>query len=429
MASNVSLGAEGGLRGKIKVPPSKSYTHRAVITASLCHGKSRVYNPLVSRDTSATFEACRAMGADLEASDGNLTILGTEPHAAENVVNVENSGTTLRFMTSVFALPERGRTELTGDASIRKRPMQGLIDALTMLGARVRSSLDNGCAPIIVGEGGIDGGEAEIRGDISSQFVSSILLSAPLANGDSSLSVTNAVSRPYIEATLHLSRLHGVEVEREGTSLFRILGKQEYRSGDFEVPADFSSAAFAMGAVALVGGEVEFPGLVTSLPQGDSAMIEILRRLGVTVDARADSLIVRGDGNGLKGGSFDLSDSPDLVPMLSVLSLKCDGPLEIRGVAHSRFKESDRIGVAVDGLRKVGAKVEERSDGMQVLKPENINSAILDAHDDHRMFMSFAVASLLAPGRIRVSGVESLDVSYPAFLDDVEKLGGKVMKY
>lgn len=427
MASSISLSADGGLLGKVRVPPSKSYTHRAVIMASLSHDRSRVYNPLISRDTAATFDACRTMGAELEKSEAGLNITGTEPHAAQNVVNVENSGTTLRFMTSVFALPERGYTEITGDASIRKRPMQGLIDALSELGAKASSSLGNGCAPIIVGEGGMRGGHAEIMGDVSSQFVSSILISAPLAKGDSSLRVSDAVSRPYIEATLLLSGLHGVQIERDGTSLFKIHGRQKYHACDFSVPADFSSAAILMGAVALVGGEVELPGLMTSLPQGDSAMIEILKRLGVTVNIRSDSITVRGDGKGLSGGTFNLTDSPDLVPILSVLSLNCDAPLEISGVGHARFKESDRIGVAADGLRKLGAKVEERRDGLRVLKPESINSAVLDAQNDHRMFMSFAVASLLYPGSVRVMGAESLDVSYPTFLKDMERVGARVI--
>ena len=428
MVSSVSLAADGVLRGKVKVPPSKSYTHRAVIAASLCRGKSRVYNPLVSRDTKATLYACRAMGADLEESEGGVTVVGSKPHASDKIVNVENSGTTLRFMTSVFALAPRGFTTLTGDASIRKRPMQGLLDALTKLGANARSSLGNGCAPIVVGEGGMNGGNVEMRGDVSSQFVSSILISAPLARGDSKLRVLHAVSRPYVEATLRLLSLHGAKIERDGTFLFGIRGGQEYNGRDFTVPADFSSAAFVMGAVALVGGEVELPGLVASLPQGDSAIVDILRRLGVSVDERADSIIVRGDGRGLAGGTFELTDSPDLVPILSVLSLKCDSPLEIKGVAHARFKESDRIGATVEGLRMMGAEVEEMNDGLRAVKPHSINSTVLDARDDHRMFMSFAVASLLAPGRVRVTGAESLDVSYPKFLDDMETLGIRSVK-
>lgn len=426
MAPKVKVVANGELRGKVRAPPSKSYTHRAAIMASLSPGKSRVFAPLVSRDTTATFQACRAMGAELEESGGSLTVTGSEPRAADDVVNVENSGTTLRFMTSIFALPERGYTVLTGDDSVRRRPMGGLLDALSGLGARAWSALGNGCAPIIVGEGGMEGGSAEIRGDISSQFVSSVLISAPLARGDVSLQVVDAVSRPYIDATLKLSELHGIRVERDGYSNFDIGGGQRYKACDFSVPGDFSSASFIMAAAALVGGEVELSGLTTSFPQGDSAIVDLLDRLGVEVIQRSGSMVVRSDGNRLSGGSFDLSDTPDLLPVLGALALKCDGPLEISGVAHARFKETDRIHVAAEGLSKIGAKVDERADGITITGPSRLTPAVLDAHDDHRMFMAFSLASLLFPNGLPVVGAESLDVSYPSFLTDMQRLGASV---
>ncbi|MDG7007859.1 MAG: 3-phosphoshikimate 1-carboxyvinyltransferase [Nitrososphaerota archaeon] len=428
MGSSVSLGAEGGLAGKVVVPPSKSYTHRAVIAAGLSSGKSRVYNHLVSRDTVATIRACRAMGAEVEEEGSHLIVTGAEPRAPDDVVNVENSGTTLRFMTSVFALPSRGYTVLTGDASIRRRPMQGLLDALARLGAKARSANGNGCAPIIVGEGGMGGGDTEVVGDVSSQFISSILIASPLARGDTSLQVTSMVSRPYVEATLRISGLHGVEIQREGESRFEIHGGQEYRPADFAVPGDFGSAAFVMAAVAFVGGDVELSSLNTSLPQGDLAALDLFRRLGARLDVRQDSVRVRADSGRLKGGEFDLTDSPDLLPVLSVLSLKCDTPVEIRGVTHARFKESDRIRVAVDGLRQLGAEVEEMEDGLRAVGPRKVERAVLDAHDDHRMFMAFSLASLLAPGSVWVAGVESLDVSYPAFIEDLEELGARVAR-
>lgn len=423
MTSSARLVPRGNISGKLRVPPSKSYTHRAVIMASLSDGTSVVRNPLLSRDTLATFQACKAMGARIGQPGSEMTIMGAEPRAAADVVNVENSGTTLRFMASVFSLPENGYTILTGDDSIRHRPMQGLIDALRGLGAHVRSSNGNGCAPVIVGEGGLAGGSTEIMGDVSSQFVSSVLISAPMGKGDSIVRVTGAVSRPYIDATLLLSKLHAVEIERDGHSNFRISGRQRYRPVDFAVPGDFGSAAFVMAAVAILGGKVEFSGLETTMPQGDLAAVDVFRRLGVRVDSRADSVVVQSDGDGLGGGSFDLADSPDLLPVLSVLSLKCNNPLEIHGVAHARLKESDRVEVAAEGLRMMGAKVEEQRDGIRVVKPQRLSPALLDAHNDHRMFMAFSLASMLSPGSVRVVGVESLGVSYPSFLEDLTSLG------
>lgn len=222
MASSVRLISNGKLSGKVRVPPSKSYTHRAAVMASLAPGRSRIRSALISRDTAATFRACRAMGAEVAESGRSLTVDGSSPRAPDDVVNVENSGTTLRFMTWVFSLPERGYTVLTGDRSIRRRPMGELLGALSALGAKARSARGDGCAPIIVGEGGMKGGVAKIRGDVSSQFVSSILVSAPLARGRVILSVADAVSRPYIDATLKLSELHGIRVEREGYSRFAV---------------------------------------------------------------------------------------------------------------------------------------------------------------------------------------------------------------
>ncbi len=393
--------------------------------ASLSLGESLVENPLSSRDTIATFEACRAMGAGIAASGSGLVITGTEPRAASREVNVENSGTTLRFMTSAFALPPRGETVLTGDASVRRRPMQGLLDALGQLGARARATAGNGCAPIVV-EGGMRGGQARLQGDVSSQFVSSILISSPLAREDSSLTVVDPVSRPYIDATLKLAELHGIRIRRDGYGRFEIQAAQQYRPADFAVPGDFSSAAFVMAAAALAGGKVELLDLGSELPQADAAILEVLEDLGVGVERRPGSVVVDADGGALRGGSFYLADSPDLLPVLAALALKCEEPLTIGGVAHARLKETDRISVLAQELSKVGAKVEERADGMTIARPHEFTRSGLDAHDDHRMFMAFALASLLVPDGAPVTGVESLDVSYPGFLSDMERIGVKV---
>ncbi len=428
MERRVTLHSEGGLSGKVRVPPSKSYTHRAVITASLSEGQSRVQNPLVSRDTLATFRACRAMGAHIEESDSLLTIEGAVPGVPDSVVDVDNSGTTLRLMTSVFALPEKGYTVLTGDASIRRRPMQGLIDALSGLGVSIRSSKGDGLAPIIVGEGGIRGGDVSIRGDVSSQFVSSVLISAPLAREGTRLRVADAVSRPYIDATLCLLGQHRVSYERDEYSNFSVEGRQEYAKSDFMVPGDFSSASFLLAATALAGGKVELTGLSSTLPQGDSAILGILERMGADVARGPDSVTIRADGDRLRGGSFEITDTPDLLPVLSVLALNCDGPTEISGVAHARFKESDRIGVTAHELAKLGVQVEEKPDGLLIRNGGSFRSSPLDAHGDHRMFIAFSLASLLLPEGIPITGVDSLDVSYPSFLSDIAQLGAKVVE-
>jgi 3-phosphoshikimate 1-carboxyvinyltransferase len=423
---------EGPLNGSVSVPPSKSYTHRAVLMASLAtvYGRgrgSRIRNPLLSRDTNATVDACAAMGAEMERREGVLTIRGTRPKVPDDVVNVENSGTTLRFMTSAFSLAPEGYAVLTGDSSIRRRPMQPLLDTLGQLGVQAWSARGNGCAPVVVKTGGMRGGKASIRGDVSSQFISSLLISTPLAEIDTTLTVADAVSRPYIEMTLRLAERFGVKVRKSGYSEFEVSSGQEYRAADFTVPADFSSASFIVAAVAMVGGRVRIDNLDASLPQGDARIAEIARLMGAKVVEEKGALVVASDGERLRGGTFDLGDTPDLLPVVAALALRCDSPVEIVGTAHARFKETDRIAIVAMELSRLGVNVEERDDGLKILPQKGkLRAAPMDAHDDHRMFMAFSLASMLIPGGAPVVGAESLDVSYPTFLEDIRKLGAKV---
>jgi 3-phosphoshikimate 1-carboxyvinyltransferase len=423
--------ASGPLSGSVSVPPSKSYTHRAVLMASLAvaggRGGSRIRNPLLSRDTNATVDACAAMGAGMERREGVLTIKGTRPKVPDDVVDVENSGTTLRFMTSALSLAPEGYALLTGDSSIRRRPMQPLLDALGQLGVRAWSSRGNGCAPVIVKTGGMKGGKGAIRGDVSSQFISSLLISAPMAEGDTALKVADAVSRPYIEMTLRLGQRFGVKVRNKGYSEFVVESGQEYKAADFDVPADFSSASFIVAAVAMVGGRVKIENLDASLPQGDARITEIVKAMGAKVTEEKGALVVASDGDRLRGGTFDLGDTPDLLPVVAALALRCDSPVEVVGTAHARFKETDRIAIVAKELSKLGVNVKERGDGLKILPQKGkLEAALLDAHDDHRMFMAFSLASMLIPGGTPIVGADSLDVSYPTFLEDIKRLGAKV---
>jgi len=424
--------ASGPLHGSVSVPPSKSYTHRAVLMASLAaadqRGKaSKIHNPLLSRDTNATVDACAAMGAVMERREAVLTVRGTRPKVPDDVVNVENSGTTLRFMTSAFSLAPEGYVVLTGDSSIRRRPMQPLLDTLGQLGVQTWSTRGNGCAPVIVKAGGMRGGRASIRGDVSSQFISSLLISSPMAEIDTTLKVADAVSRPYIEMTLRLAEHFGVKVRKTGYSEFEVASGQEYRAADFTVPADFSSASFIVAAVAMVGGRVRIENLDASLPQGDSQITDIVRLMGGKVGEEKGALVIASDGGRLHGGVFDLGDTPDLLPVVAALALRCDSPVEIVGTAHARFKETDRIAIVAKELSKLGVSVKERDDGLKILPQKGrLAAAPLDAHDDHRMFMALSLASMLIPEGAPIVGAESLDVSYPTFLEDIRKLGARV---
>ncbi len=422
---NTTVRVRGRLEGSVRVPPSKSYTHRAVVMASLANGDSTVTNPLVSGDTNATVNACKAFGAAIVKRGGTFAVRGTRPRTPEDVVNVENSGTTLRLLTSIFSLTQDGYAVLTGDASIRKRPMQPLLDALGQLGVHAWSSRGNGCAPVVVRGGGMQGGTASIRGDVSSQFVSSLITAAPFADEDVTVRVRDAVSKPYIDATLAVASKFGVRTKRKSYSSFFTASGQDYRPCTFRVPADISSASFIAAAVAIAGGSVRLEGLDFTLPQGDANIVDVLKSMGASVKKSEEQIVVESDGGSLDGGTFDLADTPDLLPVVAALALKCGSPVEVVGVAHARFKETDRIGVLTEELKKLGAKVEERRDGLAI-RPAELHASILDAHHDHRMFMAFSLVSMLFPSGTPVVGVESLDVSYPSFLRDLKDLGAQV---
>ncbi|HUH99427.1 MAG TPA: 3-phosphoshikimate 1-carboxyvinyltransferase, partial [Nitrososphaerales archaeon] len=320
-----------------------------------------------------------------------------------------------------------GYIVLTGDASIRRWPMQPLLDTLAQLGVEGWSARENGCAPVIVKGGGMRGGSASIRGDVSSQFISSLLISSPMAEIDTTLKVADAVSKPYIEMTLRLAALFGVKISNKRYSQFEVESGQEYKAGNFSVPADFSSASFIVAAVGMTGGRVRIENLDASLPQGDARIVDIVRQMGVKVSDERGAMVVSSDGDSLRGGTFDLGDTPDLLPVVAALALKCDSPVEVVGTAHARFKETDRIAMVAKELSKLGVSIKERRDGLKISPVDGrLQAAALDAHDDHRMFMAFSLASMLIPGGAPIVGVESLDVSYPTFLEDIRKLGAEV---
>ncbi|NWG09489.1 MAG: 3-phosphoshikimate 1-carboxyvinyltransferase [Nitrososphaerales archaeon] len=417
------------LCGKVKVPPSKSYTHRAIVLSSLASGRSKVNKPLLARDTIATIEACKAFGASIEKMGDRLQIDGKDIlNAPSDIIDVENSGTTMRLVTAIASLVKKGYSIITGDESIRSRPMQPLLSALSSLGVKCYSSRQNGLPPIIVRGGGIRGGEAEIRGDISSQFVSALLVATPKAKSKTSITVHGkTVSKPYIDATLTMMRIFGGKVVRKGYSEYTIEPNQDYRPTDFVVPGDFSSASLLIASALLSGGEVTLENLNFSLPQADMHILDILERMGADFETnKSEGGITLSGDKELRGGDFDLSDSPDLLPVLSIIALKARPRVVIRGVEHARFKETDRISILVKELSKLGANVQELRDGMIVEYCEDLKSCSLDAHGDHRLFMALFAAAMASSRPCIVEGLESVDVSYPSFIKDMKSLGAIV---
>lgn len=427
MLNELSFSANSMIYGSIKPPSSKSYTHRAITIASIASGESTIKNPLLSRDTVATIEACRAFGAEIHTDENIVKVKGTRPVVPDNVIDAQNSGTTLRFMTTLMAAASGGYAIITGDSSLRKRPMQPLLDSISKLGANAFSSKNDGHAPIIVQGDSLIGGETEIDGSISSQFVSSILISSPLARKGVKVRVSGAISRPYIDATVLTMNKFGIDVVRDSFQFFHVAGEGEYKGTEFAVPSDFSSMAFLIGCAAIAGGKLRLDCTGLNMPQADSKIIQIARAMGLKLTVSDNLLLIEHEGEELEGGTFDLSDSPDLLPVVSVLGLASKRGVEIRGVKHARYKETDRLSMLNIELTKAGARVKELDDGL-IVKPGEFRKVVLNSYEDHRLFMAFSLVSILSKGKIRVRGEESVDVSYPGFVKDLEKLGVKVRR-
>lgn len=412
------------ISGTVRCPPSKSYTHRAIAIASLANGESTITNALLSRDNLATINACKKLGSKLIQKNRTIIIAGRNKFDSGNrEIDAENSGTTIRIMIAMSALVEEGKTTLTGDESLRKRPMQPLLDALKQLG--VDSTSANGMPPVVVKGGGIRGGYTEIKGDVSSQFISALLISCIYADRDVEIAVKgDQVSKPYIDATLATMRQFGVKIDNRHYTNYRVK-RQQYKPTKFDIPSDFSSAAMMLAAGALAG-DVTVEGLNFELPQADAKIVDILHDMGASIKMNKTKGTVRVEAPGkMEGDTFNLQNTPDLLPVVSILALKAKNKVTIKGVAHARVKETDRIANIVMELKKVGAEVEEFEDGLSIRVSGKLKNASLNAYNDHRLFMAFCIASLLTDKCV-IDGLESVDVSYPTFVDDLRKLGANI---
>lgn len=410
------------ISGQITCPPNKSYSHRAIFLASMSEGNSIINNVLLSEDTKATIETCKRFGAIIESTESSIIIknpidLGTKVPQ----INTENSGTTIRIASAIASLYSDEIT-LTGDASLQKRPMQPLLDALTSMGAQCSS--ENGKPPIKI-KGKITGGEVTIPGNFSSQFISALLICAPLTKNGIQLNIEgNLVSKPYLDATIATMRKFGVTVQTLIPYKKYNITPQIYNNTSFTVPIDFSSLALLLSAAVLNGEDVVIKGNLGDLPQGDEVFIDILEQLGVGIDIDDEQIKIKSVEK-LSGGKFDLSNSPDLLPPLAILALKTSESIEIINVEHARLKETDRIAIISRELVKIGIKVEEKEDGLILKSSENLKGAELISENDHRLFMAFCIAGMFV-GDCTVTDPDSVNVSYPNFIDEMSRMGAKI---
>lgn len=411
------------ISGHITCPANKSYSHRAIFLASLAGNNSKIDNVLFSADTVATIEACRNFGAEIE--EINTSIIVKKPIKMDIIVpeiDAKNSGTTIRIASGIASLFTREIT-LTGDSSLQKRPMQPLLDALESIGAKCNST--NGMPPIKI-TGRILGGDVSIPGNFSSQFISALLICAPLTEKGINLTIEgNLVSKPYLDATIATMKNFGVTVQTLIPYKKYSIAPQVYKPSTFTVPMDFSSLALLLSASVLNGENVIIHGRMGNLPQGDKVFIDIIEQLGVKVSIKEDQITIQSPKE-LKGGRFDLSNSPDLLPPLAILALKTTNPIEIINVKHARLKETDRILILSRELVKIGIRVQEKEDGLILESPNESRGALLNSENDHRLFMAFCISGMYV-GNCIVTDHESVAVSYPDFINEMNRLGAKIL--
>ncbi|HSB57481.1 MAG TPA: 3-phosphoshikimate 1-carboxyvinyltransferase [Nitrosopumilaceae archaeon] len=413
------------LSGRISCPPNKSYTHRAIFLSTLAKGQSKISNVLLSRDTIATIGACKNFGANIKTDGSNLMVESAgEINLQNSHIDASNSGTTIRIAAAISSLSE-DKITLDGDASLRKRPMQPLLDALQFLGAKCTST--DGKPPITV-QGKIRGGQVTIPGSISSQFISALMIAAPKTEDGITLNIEGElVSKPYLEATIAAMKKFGVLVETVSPYKKYKIPRQDYSATNFVIPSDFSSMALLLSAAVLLGDDFVIDSSLGDLPQGDKEIISHLEKLGVSVCIKNGSITVSSPQL-LEGGRFDLSNTPDLLPAMAILALKTRKPIDIYNVKHARFKETDRIAILASQLTKLGVLVQEKEDGLILQAPQNPKEAELDSSDDHRLFMAFCIAGMFV-GNCTVTDPESVDVSYPTFIEDMNKVGAKILSF
>lgn len=413
---------KSSISGEISCPPNKSYTHRAIFLASLAGKNSMVENVLFSADTDATIRACKNFGAEITQKASSITVKeAIKTGKSMPWIDAANSGTTIRIAACIASLFSHEIT-LTGDESLQKRPMRPLLDALESIGARCSS--ENGMPPVKV-TGKIRGGDVSIPGNLSSQFVSALLICAPLTEIGINLSIEgNLVSKPYLDATISTMRRFGVSVQTLiPYKKYRVL-PQIYKPETFQVPIDFSSLALLLSAAVLNGRNISVNGNIGNLPQGDEVFIDILEQLGANVSIGSTKISVDAPDR-LGGGKFDLSNSPDLLPALAVLGLKASEPIEIFNVQHARLKETDRISILHRELARLGMAVREKEDGLILEPSEGLHSAELNPEKDHRLFMAFCIAGMFVGG-CTVRDPDSVAVSYPNFIEDMNRAGAEI---
>ncbi|MBY9020491.1 MAG: 3-phosphoshikimate 1-carboxyvinyltransferase [Candidatus Lokiarchaeota archaeon] len=427
------------LIGTIDAPPSKSYSHRAFIASSLAKGVSIIKNPLISGDVGVTIKILEVLGHKVSKASNHSFIVRSNYgnyKPVKKMLDCKNSGTSIRIF-SALAMVINGGLSFTGEFIKRKRPIIPLLKALESIGCNYKLTEKD----LIVRRKGKTCDIISIPGDISSQFVSALLMMCPLLackkKNSMIVKITSPInSYPYVKITLDVLRSFGIKIQEnlnnERVGSYIIACKQNYRAQTYEIPGDFSSISFILAAVILTPEEsqVTIKNLDFEKPQGDQKIIEILQEMGanIKIDKENNCLIVRGNinQNPLTGIAIDIRDTPDLFPILSIIGAFAKGKTEIYNALNLRIKESDRISIIAKELRKMGVKVIEEEDKITIYHCEEIRGASFNHENDHRIAMALTIAGLFAQDPSQIEDIEIVEDSYPNFIDHIKNLGANV---
>lgn len=411
------------LHGTIKIPASKSLCHRAIIAAGLSDGKSVIDNIVLSEDISATCSAMTNLGADILMKKDSLTLNGTKILSPiKSIIDCNESGSTLRFLIPIALLTGREMTFI-GKGRLGSRPLNPYYSIFKE--QNIKYSSDTGL-PLTI-EGTLKPGEYKLPGNISSQFITGLMFALPLLNGDSKIVVTtNLESKGYIDLTQSLLKMFSINIENHDYNEFYIKGNQIYKAINYTVEGDFSQAAFWVVA-GILGREIQCEEITTNSLQGDKVIIDIIKEMGGNVSIQDNKIIARNSKT--KGITMDVSNCPDLVPILSVLASVSSGTTIIKNAQRLRIKESDRLKAITKELSKLGADISETSDGLIIHGKANLKGGTVSSWNDHRIAMALAIASIKCTEPLVIENCDVIKKSYPNFYKDFIMLGGDTYEW
>lgn len=410
------------LNATVRVPGSKSLTNRALLIASLANGTTHLTNALFSDDSRYFAKALQTLGFDLQLDEKNFSMtvtgLGGKIPANKAELFIGNAGTAARFLSAFLTLGS-GEYILDGEPRMRERPIGDLVDSLTQLGAKLEPT--NNCPPVKITSNGLPGGKTTIAGDISSQFLSALLMVAPYAQKPIEVTLsTDLNSKPYVDMTIAIMKDFGVEIERDGYSRFTIHPSFFFPLSSYSIESDASAASYFFAAPAICGGTVKVENISHKSVQGDVAFVNVLKQMGCAVDENDNSILVTRNSS-LHGVDIDMRDIPDTAQTLAAVAPFADSPTRIRGIASARVKETDRVHATCTELARLGVQVEEHEDGITIHPTSNLQPANIQTYNDHRMAMAFSLIGLRFDG-VTIENPSCVSKTFPNFFEVLETL-------